>query len=694
MDVRICMSCGHTNPPEAEVCEVCSAPLERRVEKTVALPEGTILRNKYAIVKLLGHGGFGLTYLVQDTVLLARRVLKELFPEGSRRDGFRVVLPRDLRDERFEELKNRFLREARVLARFTHPYIPAVFEYFEDNGTVYYVMEFVEGDSLAKMFQRHTVFNVQRALRLTLEILDILEVLHDEGLLHMDIKPDNILLPPKINHAVLIDFGSAVEYEKGERPGTVTPGYSPPEQAGVLDAPLGPWSDLYAVGATLYQMLTGQIPPSATDRKMGVDLLAPREVNPRVPEEVSDLVMRFLEMEPEKRFRHVDEAREAIESLGLLEGESRSTTGTTGQRRGPSVLERIRARREARKSARERRSSRSRREKQELSTTGEREQEGKEKAVASSSPGVSLNTYKFAVTERVERPRVMPTASARVGDQVFVLWSDHTGRLYRADTLREERFVHLAHKTLPTAVTFSQKGWFATGEASGVIRVWSTASFQHRFTLKGHPGWISTLRVGLEPHHLISGDSRGHVILWDLEEKKVRFTARPGSSWVLAAEVLSPRILLYADARGVIALHDIRRKEKVHELRLRGSFVSAGVHRVAMRLYLGTARGEIVIVDLHDLKEEGRFKAHVSSVRAIVAFPDVPVWCSFDDEGTCKVWQGKEEVGVIHRAVGQPLLAAPLEGGGLMVLTTSGQVVRGVLKGPHFQKAEEVAWAP
>ncbi len=685
MDVRICMSCGHANPPDADVCEVCSAPLERRAEKTVALPEGTILRNKYAVVKLLGHGGFGLTYLVQDTVLLARRVLKELFPDGSRRDGFRVVLPRDLRDERFVELKTRFLREAQVLARFSHPYIPAVFEYFEDNGTVYYVMEFVEGDSLAKLFQKHAVFNVQRALRLTLEILDILEVLHDEGFLHMDVKPDNILLPPKVNHAVLIDFGSAVAYEKGERPGTVTPGYSPPEQAGVLDAPLGPWSDLYAVGATLYQMLTGQIPPSATDRKMGVELLSPRELNPRIPEGVSDLVMRFLAMEPEERFQSVDEARRAIEDLGLVDGERPSSV--TPRRRGPSVLERIRARREARKAQREKRRLSRRRKEAPL------EDDAETSRTPEQVPTTSAKSYRFVVTHRVDRARVMPTAFAHADSHVFVLWSDHTGRLYRADELLEERFVHLAHKTLPTAVVFSQKkGWFATGEASGVIRVWSTASFHHRFTLKGHPGWITVLRVGLEPQHLLSGDSRGHVILWDLDGKKVRYHGRLGDSWILIAEMLSPRILLAADARGKVVLLDIRRKEKVHELGVQGAFVSAGVHRMTMKLYLGTTRGEIVTVDLHDLKEMGRIQAHVSAVRAIVTYPEVPVWCSLDDEGTCKVWQGGDEVAVIHRAVGQPLCASASGKGALLVLTTTGQVVRGMLKGPHFTSSEEVTW--
>jgi len=676
MDVRVCMSCGHVNPPGAEVCEVCSAPLERRVEKTVALPEGTVLRNKYTIVKLLGHGGFGLTYLVQDTVLLARRVLKELFPEGSRRDGFRVVLPRDLRDERFVDLKVRFLREAQVLARFNYPYIPKVFEYFEDNGTVYYVMEFVEGDSLAKLFQQHTVFNVPRALRLTLEILDVLEVLHEEGFLHMDIKPDNILLPPKVNHAVLIDFGSAVEYEKGEKPGTVTPGYSPPEQAGVLDAPLGPWSDLYAVGATLYHMLTGQVPPSATDRKMGVDLLSPRELNPRIPEGVSDLVMRFLAMEPQERFRRVNEAREAIEDLGLVEGDRTATPPT--RRRGDSVLERIRMRREARKVQREEhRSVRQARPSPTVSPTVE---------PAGKSP------YQFVITHRVERARVMPTAFAHADSHVFVLWSDHTGRLYRVHELLEERFVHLAHKTLPTAVVFSQKkGWFATGEASGVIRVWSTASFQHHITLKGHPGWISSLGVGLEPQHLISGDSRGQVILWDLESKKVQFNERLGISWILVAEMLSPRILLVADARGKVALVDIRRRERVHELQVQGTFISAGVHRLTMKLHMGTTRGEIVTVDLHDLQEVGRFQAHVSPVRAVVTFPEIPVWCSVDDEGTCKVWEGNTEVGVIPRAVEQPLGVAASGKGALLVLTAGGQLIRGMLKGPHFPSSGEVA---
>ncbi len=684
-EVRICLSCGHANPADAEVCEVCSAPLERRVEKTVALPEGTILRNKYAIVRLLGHGGFGLTYLVQDTVLMARRVLKELFPEGSRRDGFKVVLPRDLRGERFVDLKARFLKEAQVLARFSHPFIPAVFEYFEDNGTVYYVMEFVEGDSLAKLFQKHSVFNVPRALRLVLEILDILDVLHEEGFLHMDIKPDNILLPPRVNHAVLIDFGSAVEMAKGEKPGTITPGYSPPEQAGVLDAPLGPWSDLYAVGATLYQMLTGQIPPSATDRAMGVEVVAPHQLNPRLPQEVSDLVMRFLAMDPEERFRSTAEAREAIEALGILEGErGRGMPAAPSRRsRGASVLERLRARREKRKAERESRRARLRR------------KGGGEEAQANKGPvrsGESVepppsSSYRFLVDQRVSRPRVMPVAFALAGNSLFVVWSDHSGRLYHPESLQEERFVHLAHKTLPTAVAFSSKGWFATAEASGVIRVWSTATFKARFTLKGHPTWVTTLRVGLDPAQLVSADAKGIVILWDLEEKKVRFTTRVGQGWSLVAETLSPRILLYADARGTVALLDVRRKEKVHEIRVVGSFLSAAVHRLSMKLFLGTPRGEIVAVDLHDLKEEKRWKAHASAIRSLFVLPELPLWCSVDDEGTLKVWEEFSEKATFHRSVPPPLLAAPAGGTSVLFLTASGEVARGVLKKPEVSVA-------
>lgn len=676
-EARICLSCGHANPWDAEVCEVCSAPLERRVEKTVALPEGTVLKNKYAIVRLLGHGGFGLTYLIQDTVLMARRVLKELFPEGSRRDGLRVVLPRDLRGDRFTDLKVGFLKEAQVLARFSHPYIPSVFEYFEDNGTVYYVMEFIEGDPLSKLFQKHSMLNVPKSLRLTLEILDILDMLHENGILHMDIKPDNILMPPKVNHVVLIDFGSAVEIGSGEKPGTVTPGYSPPEQAGVRDDPLGPWSDLYAVGATLYQMLTGQVPPSATDRAMGVELMLPHQLNPRIPEEVSQVVMQFLQMDPQERFQNVVEAREAIEDTGILHDGSSGTPVTPSRRRGSSVLERLRARRARRKEARSQRRSQSQQ---------HRPKENPSRPSTTSPdtlPPPQTPVYQFLNPKRVSRSRVVPVAATMFGQDLFVVWSDQRGSLYNAETLQEERFSHLPHKTLPTSVAFSPKGWFATGETAGVIRVWSTANFQYRLTLKGHTSWITDLRVGLEPSWLVSSDASGTLIVWDIAKKKVSYTGKVGKSWGLLATMISPRILLYADVRGHVVLLDIRRKEKVHEITVKGPFLSAGLHRLSMKLFLGTPKGELVVINLHDLQEEKRWKAHVSAIRAVVTFSDLPLWCSLDDEGTIKIWEEYAERASFQRKAPSPLTAIPVKDIGMLILSTTGEVIQGTIKGPE-----------
>jgi serine/threonine-protein kinase len=284
--VAACPYCGYSPiEPEIEVCPSCRAPLG-----SFALPAGAVLQEgKYRVDKVLGQGGFGITYQGWHDALACRIAIKELFPEGSFRRGRTLQTSRLLGTAGFAEQKRAFVDEARTLARFSHPGIVRVLDVCEENGTAYLVMEYLEGETLARRIVREGKLAPAVVLRLATEIGDALRTVHGANLLHRDIKPDNIFLTTD-KRVVLIDFGAARSFVPGKtqhHTRLVTPGYGAPEQY-TSEARFGPYTDLYALGCTLHHALTGIVPPPATDRMMGAKV-------PPLPRDVTDAVRSGLE---------------------------------------------------------------------------------------------------------------------------------------------------------------------------------------------------------------------------------------------------------------------------------------------------------------------------------------------------------------------------------------------------------------
>ena len=244
-----------------------------------ALPVGTEL-NEYRLDGVLGVGGFGITYLGTDLNLDKKVAIKEYFPAGavSRTDGGQVTLTAPNMDEEYGQGLDRFLKEARTLAGFSHPHIVRVNRYFKAHGTGYMVMDYEDGESLKNWLKRNPMPDEQALKGLMAPLLDGIEKVHSAGFLHRDIKPDNIFVR-KRGDPVLIDFGSARQALGTTHTLTalVTPGYAPFEQYSAGNEQ-GPWTDLYALGAVMFFAVTGKHPPDAIKR-MKVDslpeLLAP-----------------------------------------------------------------------------------------------------------------------------------------------------------------------------------------------------------------------------------------------------------------------------------------------------------------------------------------------------------------------------------------------------------------------------------
>lgn len=238
------------------------------------LPVGTLLMNGvYRIEKQIGSGGFGNTYVVLHQGMGVRRALKEFFmKEINLRDGSNVTVSIPGKKSTFEAQRSKFKKEAQRLRKIDNPHIVKVHDLFEENGTVYYVMDFIDGDSLDDIVKKNGPMSEGKAMDIFCQMLDVLKVVHGQEpmMLHLDIKPANIMVDKKGN-AYLLDFGSSKQIDLSgglttDGSGiTLSKGYAPSELMDQNRNHIGPWTDLYELGGTLYYLLTGQQPPSVSE---------------------------------------------------------------------------------------------------------------------------------------------------------------------------------------------------------------------------------------------------------------------------------------------------------------------------------------------------------------------------------------------------------------------------------------------
>ena len=236
---------------------------------THSLPEGAILGD-LKIVRVLGEGGFGITYLARDMREKIDVVIKEYFPNAfAIRGKDSAVSARSSEKKAFKKGLKRFRDEARILSRFNHPSIVKIREYFEMNDTAYIVMEYEEGVDLAHYLkQRSGPISQDEVLGIMMPILEGLKEVHRHNYLHRDIKPGNIIVRRE-KLPVLIDFGASKELlgDIGKSVTSIlTEGYAPLEQYSTDVKQQGPFTDIYAVAAVIYRMITGVVPPSAQTR--------------------------------------------------------------------------------------------------------------------------------------------------------------------------------------------------------------------------------------------------------------------------------------------------------------------------------------------------------------------------------------------------------------------------------------------
>ncbi len=313
-----------------------STPSKSGARRTNALPSGYHL-DEYRIDAILGAGGFGVTYKALDTHLDAWVAIKEYFPvEWSFRDADGVMVHANTQGlssaaggqtSDYEWGLERFLDEARVLARIQHPYVVRVKRYFRANGTAYIVMEYEEGEPLSTILDESRTLGEDQARGLLEDVLPALQAVHEQGYLHRDIKPANLYVRARDHRVMLIDFGAAraaISRHSQSVTSLVTPGYSPPEQYTTRNDRYGTWTDLYALGAVLYRCVIGHTPAEAAERLLD-DHLTPAVVAGagRYSSNLLRVIDRALAVRPEMRFRDVAEMQAAL--AGSQDDESDET---------------------------------------------------------------------------------------------------------------------------------------------------------------------------------------------------------------------------------------------------------------------------------------------------------------------------------------------------------------------------------
>ena len=316
----LCYNCFQQVADPSAPCPHCGFDLAENQQKfPVALRAGTVLNNRYIVGRVLGQGGFGITYVAFDTQLQARVAIKEYMPSdmATRVEGTTVSVMMDTRAEDFTYGAERFQEEARTLAKFIgHPNIAGVSSYFDENDTSYFVMDYIEGVSFKSYIANNGgKVSVDEALNVMIPVLRALTAVHAEGFIHRDVTPDNIYIS-KDGNVKLLDFGSA-RYSIGDKSKSLDVilkvGYAPKEQY-IRRGRQGPYTDVYSCAACFYAALTGYLPPESLER-LDQDTLVPvSQVLPEIPEWLDKAILKGLAVQPEDRFQSAAEFLDAIEN--------------------------------------------------------------------------------------------------------------------------------------------------------------------------------------------------------------------------------------------------------------------------------------------------------------------------------------------------------------------------------------------
>jgi WD40 repeat protein/predicted Ser/Thr protein kinase len=583
----ICPFCG-AEVGNATTCPQCGATVATpSISVSLSLPLGTkLFGGKYSVGKVLGQGGFGITYMGADNLLSRPVAIKELFPEGCQRNGT-TVQPTRIPPSDFSSMKQKFLDEARLLASLNHPGIVKVYDFFEENNTAYMVMEYLRGKSLAKLVEeRGGALSEQEAVGYILKVCEALDVVHKAGYLHRDIKPENIIVCGD-GRVVLIDFGAARAYmagKTGRMTVILTPGFAPYEQYATM-ARFGPTLDIYALGATLYYLLTGEVPISAPDRAIGVELRGVREINGRVSRQVEEAVMKAMAMRVEERPQSVEEFVRLLTSPSV--GVATSSVGVSA---APKV----------------------------------------------SVPSVVKGVWREVATLRGHRSYVYSVSFSPDGKFLASGSEDKTVKVWEVGSWREVATLR-GHQDWVSSVSFSPDGKFlASGSGDKTVKVWEVGSWREVATLR-HGGYVKSVSFSPDGKFLASGSWDKTVKVWEVGSWREVATLRH-VSWVSSVS-FSPDGKFLASGSGdkTVKVWEVGSWREVATLRHGGYVKSVSFSPDGKFLASGSWDKTVKVWEVGSWREVATLR-HVSWVSSVSFSPDGKFLASGSEDTTVKVW--------------------------------------------------------
>ncbi|MCL1834982.1 MAG: FHA domain-containing serine/threonine-protein kinase [Oscillospiraceae bacterium] len=305
---NLCPNCFQTSFAGGK-CGVCGYNAIEIPEKAIVLPPGSQLNKQYIVGRVLGVGGFGITYLAKSTATGKICAIKEYFPSTLASRGSDSTVLCGSGKELFDHGVERFIGEADTLKRFSgNPHIVQVYHSFRENGTAYFAMEYLDGVTargLAKSFGSCLPYNL--AIEILLYVTSALHDVHQRGFLHRDVSPDNIFIT-RAGQVKLIDFGATRSFVSEKSSGLSVifrPGFAPPEQYS-SSGDQGPWTDIYALAATFYYLSSGTTIPEAHARLSGMPVPPLTGIVPAMSPAISDVIDVALRLNPKERFPTID----------------------------------------------------------------------------------------------------------------------------------------------------------------------------------------------------------------------------------------------------------------------------------------------------------------------------------------------------------------------------------------------------
>lgn len=319
--MNYCMHCMQPIRETGKECPFCGQLIQVEYSPHHVIP-GTILNRRYLVGKVIGQGGFGITYIGRDLTLDVKIALKEYYPNGyvSRSNTVSMEVSCNASDSDrgvYEKGKERFLDEAKILAKFRNERgVVAVSDFFEENSTAYIVMEYLEGVDLKEILKSKGTISTEQMIEMMLPVIKTLEKIHGQGLIHRDISPDNIRIVE--DGLKLMDFGAARVISSSEKKSLsvmLKPGYAPYEQY-YSNGKQGCWTDVYSLCATMYKCITGITPDEAPARIVGDTVRPPSELGINISPVIERALMKGLSVKTDDRYQSMDALIRGLSGIG------------------------------------------------------------------------------------------------------------------------------------------------------------------------------------------------------------------------------------------------------------------------------------------------------------------------------------------------------------------------------------------